>query len=189
MTFGARIRGDLVFGCCLVPRHHWRFWQEIVARWHKICKSHRAQNDKWWPDFDCAVPNGVCFMPPVLCAESPVVAGLLQRPAAVSATSRRLGSNFTPVSSVQCSPASLWSHNFWQIHNFSQWLGVSCDGDGSSSLGCRIISVVTQQRSKSANPPTHRAAGPHNYTVRAIGELSYFIFRDAKIILLDPSKR
>ena len=34
MTFGARIRGDLVFGCCLVPRHHWRFWQEIVASWH-----------------------------------------------------------------------------------------------------------------------------------------------------------
>ena len=36
MTFGARIRGDLVFGCCLVPRHHWRFWQEIVASWHDM---------------------------------------------------------------------------------------------------------------------------------------------------------
>ena len=181
MTFGARIRGDLVFGCCLVPRHHWRFWQEIVASWHDmesvkailhkmtngglilivLCQAvsvlgHKMavwkwveQNRQWW--LDCC--SGQQLSP---------------------ATSRRYGSNFTPVSSVQCSPASLWSHKFWQIHNFSQWLGVSCDGVTWSfvrSLGCRIISVITQQRSKSANPPTHRAAGPHNYTARAIGEL------------------
>ena len=114
-----------------------------MAVWKRV-----EQNRQWW--LDCC--SGQQLSP---------------------ATSRRCGSNFTPVSSVQCSPASLWSHKFWQIHNFSQWR-VSCDGVTWSfvrSLGCRIISVITQQRSKSANPPTHRAAGPHNYTARAIGEL------------------
>ena len=143
-----------------------------LARYGK-CKSHLAQNDKWWPHFDCAVPNSVCFRTPNGRVEQNRQWWLACSGKQLSpATSRRYGSNFTPVSSVQCRPASLWSHKFWQIHNFSQWR-VSCDGVTWSfvrSLGCRIISVITQQR-KSANPPTHRAAGPHNYTARAIGEL------------------
>ena len=139
----------------------------------------------------CCAKWCVCFRPPngslkLSWTESPVVSGLLQRPAAVPGHEQEVRIKLHAC--VQClaqpSPAQPSLIVITQVLTNPQFFPVASVvwRGSSSSLGCRIISVVTQQRSKSANPPTHAAAAPHNYTVRAIGELSYFI-------LLDPFKR